>query len=210
MAWPAPIPALGDELRSEIAREGRGELSSRADLELAIDAGEVHLDGLHGDEQRLSDVLIADVLGGKLRDPALACGEPDLVLISAGYDAHRDEEQGGCELGASSFAKMARRNTRAGRADRSAGGRRPRGRVRTRRDRRLSVRAMEALVGEQPTDSVAPDFLTAGAASHTGHHWNCEQHKPSRAVATWPADPFASSRMLSYTCSQFASFPRSG
>ena len=30
------------------------------------------------------------------------------MLISAGYDAHRDDVQGGCELEAGSFAEMAR------------------------------------------------------------------------------------------------------
>jgi acetoin utilization deacetylase AcuC-like enzyme len=40
--------------------------------------------------------------------PAAEEYQPDLVLISAGYDAHRDDEQGGCELDASSFAEMAR------------------------------------------------------------------------------------------------------
>ena len=40
--------------------------------------------------------------------PAAEEFQPDLVLISAGYDAHRDDEQGGCKLEASSFAEMAR------------------------------------------------------------------------------------------------------
>src|SRR6185312_12190738 len=60
---------------SEIAGEGGGKLSSRADFELAVDAAEVHLDGLDGDEQCLSDVLVAHVVGGELRNLALACGE---------------------------------------------------------------------------------------------------------------------------------------
>ena len=33
---------------------------------------------------------------------------PDLILISAGYDAHRDDPLGGCALGTGSFAEMAR------------------------------------------------------------------------------------------------------
>ena len=40
--------------------------------------------------------------------PAAEEFQPDLVLISAGYDAHHDDDQGGCELDASSFAEMAR------------------------------------------------------------------------------------------------------
>ena len=34
--------------------------------------------------------------------------EPDLVLISAGFDAHRDDPLAGCRLDAASFAEMAR------------------------------------------------------------------------------------------------------
>lgn len=34
---------------------------------------------------------------------------PDLVLISAGFDAHRADPLGGCMLEASSFAEMASR-----------------------------------------------------------------------------------------------------
>jgi acetoin utilization deacetylase AcuC-like enzyme len=40
--------------------------------------------------------------------PAAEEFQPDLVLISAGYDGHRDDPLGGCELEASSFAEMAR------------------------------------------------------------------------------------------------------
>jgi acetoin utilization deacetylase AcuC-like enzyme len=40
---------------------------------------------------------------------------PDLVLISAGYDAHRDDVQGGCGLEAGSFAEMARHCGRSAR-----------------------------------------------------------------------------------------------
>ena len=40
--------------------------------------------------------------------PAALEFRPDLVLISAGYDAHRDDAHGGCELEAGSFAEMAR------------------------------------------------------------------------------------------------------
>jgi acetoin utilization deacetylase AcuC-like enzyme len=40
--------------------------------------------------------------------PAVKQFAPDLVLISAGYDAHRDDPIGGCLLDTSSFAEMAR------------------------------------------------------------------------------------------------------
>jgi acetoin utilization deacetylase AcuC-like enzyme len=30
---------------------------------------------------------------------------------------------------------------------------------------------MTALAGDEPPDSVAPDFITTRAASHVGHYW---------------------------------------
>ncbi len=41
--------------------------------------------------------------------PAAAAFEPDLVLISAGFDAHRDDPLAGCMLETSSFGQMADR-----------------------------------------------------------------------------------------------------
>jgi acetoin utilization deacetylase AcuC-like enzyme len=40
--------------------------------------------------------------------PAARQFGPDLVLVSAGYDAHRDDPVGGCTLATESFAEMAR------------------------------------------------------------------------------------------------------
>ena len=69
--------------------------------------------------------------------PAAEEFHPDLVLISAGFDAHRADEQGALDaLAASVCATMA------------------------------------ALAGDQPPESVAPDFLTSRAASYVGHHWS--------------------------------------
>jgi acetoin utilization deacetylase AcuC-like enzyme len=39
--------------------------------------------------------------------PAARAFEPQLVLVSAGFDAHRDDPLGTCMLDASSFAQMA-------------------------------------------------------------------------------------------------------
>jgi acetoin utilization deacetylase AcuC-like enzyme len=41
--------------------------------------------------------------------PAARAFAPHLVLVSAGYDAHRDDPIGGCTLDTSSFGEMARR-----------------------------------------------------------------------------------------------------
>ena len=40
--------------------------------------------------------------------PAARAFDPDLVLVSAGYDAHRDDPVGGCALESSSFAELTR------------------------------------------------------------------------------------------------------
>jgi acetoin utilization deacetylase AcuC-like enzyme len=92
---------------------------------------------------------------------------PDLVLISAGFDAHRDDVQGGCELEASDYAEMARHLRAVGA---------PVGVVLeggyALEPLAASVAAtLEALAGDQPPDLVAPDYLTARAASHIGHYW---------------------------------------
>jgi acetoin utilization deacetylase AcuC-like enzyme len=53
--------------------------------------------------------------------PALRAYEPELVLVSAGFDAHADDPIGGMRMTEAGFAAMATRV--AGIADRSAGGR---------------------------------------------------------------------------------------
>jgi acetoin utilization deacetylase AcuC-like enzyme len=40
--------------------------------------------------------------------PAARSFDPDLVLVSAGYDAHRADPVGGCSLVASSYAELTR------------------------------------------------------------------------------------------------------
>jgi acetoin utilization deacetylase AcuC-like enzyme len=40
--------------------------------------------------------------------PAARAFDPDLVLVSAGFDAHRDDPVGGCSLATSSFAELTR------------------------------------------------------------------------------------------------------
>ena len=101
--------------------------------------------------------------------PAAVEFQPDLVLISAGYDAHRDDEQGGCELEASSFAEVGRHVRALG--ERSGAP------VAVVLEGEYALAAsvcatMEALAGNQSPDSVAPDFLTSRAASCVAHHWS--------------------------------------
>ena len=97
---------------------------------------------------------------------------PQLVLISAGFDAHRDDPLGRCMLDAQSFAKMAR-HVRDLAAEAGApigavleGGYDPGVLA-------ASVLAtVRALDGEGDADSIAPDpLVTSRVASHVAHHW---------------------------------------
>jgi acetoin utilization deacetylase AcuC-like enzyme len=97
---------------------------------------------------------------------------PDLVLVSAGFDAHRADPLAGCRLETSSFAEMAR-HVRDFAARRGVplgvvleGGYEPAALAE-------SVAAtLAALTASQLACSVAPEaLLTARAASHIGHYW---------------------------------------
>jgi hypothetical protein len=61
--------------------------------------------------------------------------------------------------------------TGARRGGGGSGRRRARGRLRAGRSRRLGGGHARALAGDEPPEMVAPDYLTARAASYIGHHW---------------------------------------
>jgi acetoin utilization deacetylase AcuC-like enzyme len=103
--------------------------------------------------------------------PAAEEFQPDLVLISAGYDGHRDDEQGGCELEASSFAEMARQIRGLGERTGAPVGAVLEGGYALDALAASVCATMHALADDEPADSVAPDFLTARAASHVGFRW---------------------------------------
>src|SRR5829696_1399353 len=65
----------GGSLDLARAREGGGELGTRADLELAIRLAEAFLDGLARDEQRLRDFGVGEPLRGHARRLLLDRGE---------------------------------------------------------------------------------------------------------------------------------------
>jgi acetoin utilization deacetylase AcuC-like enzyme len=98
--------------------------------------------------------------------------EPDLVLISAGFDAHREDPLAGCLLETSSFAEMARHVREfAEQLDAPLGvvlegGYEPTALAQC-------VRAtLTALGGDEPARSAAPEaLLTSRAAAHVGHYW---------------------------------------
>ena len=104
--------------------------------------------------------------------PAAASFEPDLVLVSAGFDAHVEDPLGGCRLQTGSFAEMARHvrdmaktagapvgAILEGGYDASA--------------LALSVKeTLAALSGGQPARSNAPEALfTSRAAAQIGRYW---------------------------------------
>jgi acetoin utilization deacetylase AcuC-like enzyme len=96
---------------------------------------------------------------------------PDLVLISAGYDAHRDDVQGGCELEAGSFAEMARHLRALGEEVGAPVGVVLEGGYALDALAASVAATLEALAGDEPPEMVAPHYLTAQAASHIGHYW---------------------------------------
>jgi acetoin utilization deacetylase AcuC-like enzyme len=103
--------------------------------------------------------------------PAALEFHPDLVLISAGYDAHRDDEQGGCDLETSSFGELTRHVRALGAHAGAPVGAVLEGGYALDPLAASVVATMEALAGDEPPESVAPDFLTSRAASHIAHHW---------------------------------------
>ena len=103
--------------------------------------------------------------------PAALEFRPDLVLVSAGYDAHRDDVQGGCELDAGSYAEMTRHLRTLGEQVGAPVGVVLEGGYALHALAASVAATLEALAGDEPPEMVAPDFLTGRAASYVGHHW---------------------------------------
>jgi len=104
--------------------------------------------------------------------PAAKAFEPELVLISAGFDAHRADPLANCRLETSSFGEMTRQVRNF--AERHAlpigavleGGYEPTALARS------VVETLTALGGNEPPQSAAPEaLLTSRAAAHVGHYW---------------------------------------
>jgi acetoin utilization deacetylase AcuC-like enzyme len=96
---------------------------------------------------------------------------PDLILISAGFDAHRDDPLAGCALGADDFAEMARHVRDLGERTGAPVGAVLEGGYHPPALAEAVAETMAALAGDTPRASAAPDFLTERAASHIGHRW---------------------------------------
>ncbi len=104
--------------------------------------------------------------------PAALQFEPRLVLVSAGFDAHRDDPLGSCRLDAGSFAQMAchaRQLAEQVGAPLGAvleGGYSPPALAES------VLATIAALGGEGEALSIAPDpLVTSRIAAHVGHFW---------------------------------------
>jgi acetoin utilization deacetylase AcuC-like enzyme len=105
--------------------------------------------------------------------PAAKEFEPELVLISAGFDAHRADPLAGCRLEGDSFAEMAR-HVRHFARDMGIplgaileGGYEPRALAESVR------KTLVALGGDEPARSAAPEpLLTSRTAAQIGHYWS--------------------------------------
>ena len=104
--------------------------------------------------------------------PAATAFRPELVLISAGFDAHRADPLGGCQLESSDFARMARhvrdlaQHTHAPIGAVLEGGYDPPALGES------VIATMRALGEDDAAESIAPDLIyTRQAASYVGHHW---------------------------------------
>jgi len=104
--------------------------------------------------------------------PVALAFEPDLVLISAGFDAHREDPLAGCLLETASFAEMARHVREL--AEQLGvplgavleGGYDPASLARSVRE------TLAALAGDEAPLSAAPEaLLTSRAAAHIAHYW---------------------------------------
>jgi acetoin utilization deacetylase AcuC-like enzyme len=104
--------------------------------------------------------------------PAAVEFSPELVLISAGFDAHREDPLANCALDTSSFAQMACHIRDM--ADEIGapvgavleGGYEPQALAES------VVATVAAMKGEGTAESIAPDpLVTSRVAAHVGHFW---------------------------------------
>jgi acetoin utilization deacetylase AcuC-like enzyme len=97
---------------------------------------------------------------------------PGLVLVSAGFDAHRDDPLGGCLLDAGSFGQMTCHVRELGAAVGAPVGAVLEGGYAIDALAESVVATVAALGGRGEAESIAPDpIVTPRVASHFGHAW---------------------------------------
>jgi len=105
--------------------------------------------------------------------PAAEAYRPDLVLISAGYDAHRDDPLAGCLLETEDFADMARHVRDLGARCGAPVGAVLEGGYDVGAVASGVVATLAALGGEGEAEMLAPDPIhTPRAASFVSHYWH--------------------------------------
>ncbi len=105
--------------------------------------------------------------------PAAVAFRPELVLISAGFDAHRADPIGGCLLESSDFARMARHVRDLAHQAGAPIGAVLEGGYDLPALAESVIATMRALGGHDAAESIAPDRIyTRQAASYVGHHWD--------------------------------------
>ncbi|MGN6373138.1 MAG: histone deacetylase family protein [Solirubrobacteraceae bacterium] len=98
---------------------------------------------------------------------------PELVLISAGFDAHREDPLAGCRLEASSFAQMARHVRELAESLDVPLGAILEGGYRLSALAECVGETLTALASNEPAQSAAPEpLLTSRAAAHVSHYWH--------------------------------------
>lgn len=104
--------------------------------------------------------------------PAASAFQPQLVLISAGFDAHRRDPLAECRLESSSFAQMACHVRDFARSCGAPLGAVLEGGYDVEATAESLCETLAALAGEGEAISAAPEpMLTSRAASHVGHYW---------------------------------------
>jgi acetoin utilization deacetylase AcuC-like enzyme len=109
--------------------------------------------------------------------PAAVAFKPDLVLVSAGFDAHIEDPLASCRLQTSSFAEMARHVRDMAAAADAPLGVVLEGGYNQRVLAECVGETLVALAGEGSARPAAPDRseigqqLTSRAAAHVGHYW---------------------------------------
>jgi len=104
--------------------------------------------------------------------PAALEFAPELILISAGFDAHRADPLGGCRLEAGSFVQMTRHVGEMAAALEAPIGAVLEGGYDPDALTECVLATISALQHPEPADSIAPDpMITSRVAAHVGHFW---------------------------------------
>jgi acetoin utilization deacetylase AcuC-like enzyme len=104
--------------------------------------------------------------------PAAQAFEPELVLVSAGFDAHREDPLAGCRLETSSFAEIGRHVRDFSERLEAPLGVVLEGGYQPRILGECVLETLTALAGVQPPHSAAPEaLLTSRAAAQIAHYW---------------------------------------